>query len=80
MAGTRPEPGPGSWAAAIGAGCTVRSERLTTAVRVSWTYAETMPAPPPFGTGLLPLLPPLGLVLARQLAITQQPPACETLP
>lgn len=71
-------------ATALGAGYTVWSEWLNTAARASWAYAETMPALPPFGTGLLPvlqwlLLPPLGLVLARWLAAAQQQPACEIL-
>jgi hypothetical protein len=69
-------------ATAVGLGYTAWSEGRNTAARGSWADAEIMPVLPPFGTGLLPLLqwlllPPLGLVLARRLAIIQQPPACE---
>ena len=43
-------------AVATGAGYTVFSEWLNTAVRGSWAYADAMPIVPLLGTGLAPLL------------------------
>jgi hypothetical protein len=47
------------------------SEWLNVVVRGSWFYSDLMPAVPPLGTGLSPLLqwltlPPLGLTWARR--------------
>lgn len=57
----------------LGAGYTVYSERLNTAVRKSWEYSELMPVVPLIDVGLSPILqwiviPPVALIVARHRA------------
>lgn len=56
---------------AIGLGYLVYSEWVNIELRGSWSYTESMPRLPPYGTGLAPLLqwlviPPIALWAARR--------------